>query len=110
MVYSSTKGLINVSETSIQSSIAGVSKRFNERIVGVSNGLTASISGVSANINNRIAGVSRHYAKVKPRRVRQAKVPTPNLRELVIWSRVSGDYVYLVYNDPLIGVVKKQLL
>ena len=94
MPKSATRALIEASEASTRSNIAGVSSS-----------LRMSISGVSSEAQTLISGVSHYYAKIRPRRLIQAGVPTPNLKELIVWSRD----VYLVYNDPILGVVKTGL-
>ena len=98
MPKSATRALIEASEASMQSNIADVSGSLRESIVNV-----------SSDANTCISGVSLYHTKIRPRRLRQAGIPTPNLKELIVWSRVSGDNVYLVYNDPIIGVVKTEL-
>ena len=46
----------------------------------------------------------------RPRRVSQAAQPVPAVGEAIYWHDSVNAKVYLVYNDPTLGVKKVELL
>jgi hypothetical protein len=75
---------------------------------GVSYVMSAFSTSVQLGTNITL-DLKTHDAYFKPRRVRQATIPTPQADELLVWSDSDDDSVHLVYNDDDAGVVSVTL-
>ncbi len=106
-IPSDTRGLILGAGLDAYLKFTGSALEIKANVIGVNdNILLDSDTRISAgkDLDCRTLG-----AYFKPRRLRQAAIPVPDVDELLVWSDSDDDTVWLVYNDTTGGVKSIQL-